>query len=480
MIKLIPEFSNACVLVYGDLMLDRYWSGLTQRISPEAPVPVVNVQSRESRAGGAANVALNVAALGSAVTCLGLVGDDAEADELDGIMSAAAVNGVLQRFKSKSTITKLRVLGQNQQLLRLDFEQQAPGQRLLPDQDTLLNFKQALDAGCNVVVLSDYAKGARYCFAEMIELARAAGCSVLIDPKSTDFSIYHGATLLTPNLSEFEAVVGPCPDVATMVAAAERLIAAHDLGALLITRGAAGMLLVERGGHVLELSAKAQEVFDVTGAGDTVIAVLAACLSAGCALQDGVALANIAAGLVVRKVGAATVSPAELRRQCQRLADSHLGVVSEDQAVQMLQDARAHGETVVMTNGCFDILHAGHIQYLNQAKQLGHRLLVAVNSDESVRGLKGDSRPINALEDRMAMLAALRAVDWVVPFTESTPQRLIANLLPDVLVKGGDYRVEQIAGAREVMANGGSVKILDFKPGCSTTGLVNKIREEMV
>lgn len=480
MIKGIPEFSNARVLVYGDMMLDRYWSGLTNRISPEAPVPVVNVQAQESRAGGAANVALNIASLTAAVTCLGLVGGDAEADELQRIMTQSSVDCDLQRFAEKSTITKLRVMGQNQQLIRLDFEQTAPEQRLTPDQDTLLRFKQALSVGCNVVVLSDYAKGARHCFAEMIELARAAGCPVLIDPKSTDFSLYHGASLLTPNIHEFEAVVGHCADVDAMVAAAQRLIAQHDLGALLITRGAAGMLLVERGGDVLQLPAKAQEVFDVTGAGDTVIAVLAACLSAGCNVQDGVTMANVAAGLVVRKVGAATVTPAELRRQCQRLADSHLGIVSQQQALHMVQDAHAHGETVVMTNGCFDILHAGHIQYLNQAKQLGHRLLVAVNSDQSVRGLKGESRPINALEDRMAMLAALRAVDWVVPFVEETPQRLIAELLPDVLVKGGDYGVEQIAGAKEVMANGGRVEILEFKPGFSTTNLVNKIKEELV
>lgn len=473
----LPDFQQSKVLIYGDVMLDRYWYGEVSRISPEAPVPVVKVGRYEARAGGAANVALNLASLGAQVACLGLVGNDSEAAELNQLLIDASVRSHLQALSDAQTITKLRVVGKNQQLIRLDFERDG----LVPDQDTMQHYHDALQHGCDVVVLSDYAKGAMDNVADLIAMAKVSGCKVLVDPKHDDFAKYRGATLLTPNMLEFEAVAGPCANnVELMIQKAQQLISQYEFDALLITRGAAGMLLVERNGNVTTLSAHAQEVYDVTGAGDTVIATLAAALAKGCSMADSVYLANVAAGLVVRKLGAASVSPAELRRELQQLTDSHLGVLTEDEAFRAVQDAKVHGETVVMTNGCFDLLHAGHIQYLQQAKQLGHRLLVAVNSDDSVRQLKGDSRPINGLQERMELLAALRSVDWVVPFSEETPQRLIARLLPDVLVKGGDYEVEQIAGHQEVLANGGQVKILSFRPGCSTTQVVNKIREELV
>ncbi len=476
MINDFPDYKHANVLIYGDVMLDRYWSGDVQRISPEAPVPVVHVEHKEARAGGAANVALNVAALDATVTCMGVVGDDDAAKELATLLHQAKVDDQLQIIPNAQTITKLRVMGQNQQLIRLDFERP---EGLKPTTAMLQHYHEALGRGCRVVVLSDYSKGALTSVAEMIASAKLAGCAVLIDPKRQDFSAYRGASLLTPNIREFEAVVGPCgDDVDEIMRKAQQQLLQHDIEAMLITRGSKGMFLVERSGQTCSLAAIAEEVYDVTGAGDTVIAVIAASLAAGQTLQDSVAVANVAAGLVVRKVGSATVSPAELRRKLQALSASQTGVLNEQQALEAVADARAHNETVVMTNGCFDLLHPGHLEYLEQAKKCGHRLLVAVNSDESVRGLKGESRPINALADRMEMLAALRAVDWVVPFSEETPQRLIAALLPDVLVKGGDYTVEQIAGHREVLANGGEVKILSFKPGCSTTGLVEKIRGE--
>ncbi|MDF1796585.1 MAG: bifunctional D-glycero-beta-D-manno-heptose-7-phosphate kinase/D-glycero-beta-D-manno-heptose 1-phosphate adenylyltransferase HldE [Coxiellaceae bacterium] len=476
MIKDLPDFSKARLLIYGDVMLDRYWHGETTRISPEAPVPVVRIEDNQACAGGAANVALNVASIGGQVTLVGLVGDDNEATELENLLFKSSVNCQLQAVADAPTITKLRVIGQNQQLIRLDFEKV---HALQPNEETMQRYEAAL-LGCDVVVLSDYAKGALSCVDSLIALANRHNIPVLVDPKQQDFSFYRGATLLTPNLREFEVVAGPCPDEKTLIAKAKTFIHQYELGALLVTRGKQGMLLVEANGNTTNLAAQAQEVYDVTGAGDTVIAILATALAAGSSLSEAAYLANIAAGLVVRKLGAGSVSTAELRRQLQKNSDSHLGVLTEDEAMRAVEDARAHGEKVVMTNGCFDILHAGHVQYLQQAKQLGDRLLIAVNDDESVRQLKGDSRPLNTLQDRMELLAAMRDVDWVVPFSEDTPRRLFGRLMPDVLVKGGDYTVEQIAGAQEVMANGGQVTVLDFKPGCSTTNLVNKIKEETV
>ncbi len=479
MIKELPDFTQSRVFIYGDVMLDRYWHGDTSRISPEAPVPVVRIENNESRAGGAANVALNAASIGSQVALMGLVGCDDEAIDLERLLQASDVQCHLQAITDAPTITKLRVIGQNQQLIRLDFEK---SQALQPTDQTVKNFEAAL-AQTDVVILSDYAKGALSCVDSLIALASRHNIPVMVDPKQNDFSFYRGATLLTPNMREFEAVVGPCVDEKALIVKARQAIEQFELGALLITRGKHGMILVESTGEVTNLSAQAQEVYDVTGAGDTVIAVLAAAFAAGATLSDAAFLANIAAGLVVRKLGAGSVSVAELRRQLQKQSDSHLGVLTEDEAVRAVEDARAHGEKVVMTNGCFDILHAGHVQYLQQAKKLGDRLLIAVNDDDSVRRLKGDARPLNTVNHRMDLLAALRDVDWVVPFAEDTPQRLFSQLKPDVLVKGGDYTADQIAGASDVMANGGQVVILDFKPGCSTTNLVNKIqnlKEEQV
>lgn len=468
------NFEQARILICGDVMLDRYWSGDVSRISPEAPVPVVRVSEMISRAGGAANVALNAAALGAHAAVMGVVGDDADAEELKQTLLASDVTPLLINQPHCSTICKLRVVGGHQQLLRMDFEPEAYLTPPLPLESLFSDQLSRVGA----VVLSDYAKGTLANVGVLIQLARGQGIPVLVDPKGTDFQRYRGASLITPNRREFEAVVGACSSEAVLVERARRLMTDCELGAVLVTLSEQGMLLVPQAGEALRLPAKAREVFDVTGAGDTVIGVLASALAAQLTLEEAVQLANVAAGLVVSKWGAATVSWNELKQEL--YAESHTvratGLLTKDQAVDAVKLAKARGERVVMTNGCFDVLHAGHVQYLQQAKQLGDRLMVLVNSDESVSALKGADRPINPLTERIEVLAALGAVDWVLPFSEKTPQALYAELLPDVLVKGGDYRVEEVAGAAEVLAQGGEVKILSFRPGCSTTATIQKVR----
>lgn len=473
----IPDFERARVLVVGDLMLDRYWAGSTSRISPEAPVPVVKVNEMTSRAGGAGNVALNIAALGSHVLLDGVVGEDEPGRHLRETLAQAGVECVFQAQAEVPTITKLRVLSRHQQLLRMDFEE---SQATYGSAELAQRFAAALDQ-CDVVVLSDYAKGTLAAVHQLVALARAAGKPVLVDPKGSDFAKYHGATLLTPNMSEFEAVVGPCHSEEELMAKGEALREQLALEALLITRSEKGMTLLRAGHEPLHLTALAREVFDVTGAGDTVISVLAAALAAGADLADATALANLSAGIVVGKLGAATVSVTELREAVRRheaaRPGERYGVLDEEALLAELEHARELGERIVMTNGCFDILHAGHVGYLEQARRLGDRLIVAVNDDESVRHLKGQTRPIVPLARRMAVLAGLRSVDWVVPFSEDTPRRLICRILPDVLVKGGDYLPEQIAGNDCVRESGGEVVVLDFAPGCSTSEIVAKIRD---
>jgi D-beta-D-heptose 7-phosphate kinase/D-beta-D-heptose 1-phosphate adenosyltransferase len=469
----IPNFAKARVLVVGDVMLDRYWSGSTSRISPEAPVPVVKVTDIENRAGGAGNVALNIASLTSSASLLGFVGKDDNARALEETLIHDNIQTQFSAFDSHPTITKLRVLSRHQQLIRLDFEEDF---QQVDSTDMLQKFKAQLPQ-CDVVVLSDYGKGALSDIRPFIELGRAAGKDVLIDPKGHDFERYRGATLITPNLSEFEAVMGVCKDEADLVEKGFKLLEQIELTALLVTRSEKGMTLFQKDQQPIHLAATAREVYDVTGAGDTVISVLAAAKAAGSSLSNATALANSAAALVVAKLGTATVSLAELRREARADQVAHTGIMDEDTLAQAIKEAQSNGETIVMTNGCFDLLHPGHVSYLKNAKLLGDRLIVAVNSDDSVSRLKGPERPINPVSHRMDVLAGLQSVDWVVPFTEDTPQRIIAKLLPNILVKGGDYAIADIAGGKEVLANGGSVKVLNFEDGCSTSNIINSIKK---
>ncbi|HZR36503.1 MAG TPA: bifunctional D-glycero-beta-D-manno-heptose-7-phosphate kinase/D-glycero-beta-D-manno-heptose 1-phosphate adenylyltransferase HldE [Nevskia sp.] len=475
MIAAIPEFEKARVLVAGDVMLDRYWQGPTSRISPEAPVPVVRIQKDETRPGGAANVALNIAALGGHAHLLGVVGRDDTAHRLSQALVEKRVQPDFVEAGGHPTITKLRVLSRNQQLIRLDFEESLSQVGAFDRSAYQLRFKIAL-ADAQVVILSDYGKGTLCDAAELVAAARAAGKPVLVDPKGSDWRPYRNATLITPNLSELEAVVGPCPDEAAIVAKGTRLRDELGLGALLVTRSEQGMTLLVPGHEPLHLPTEAREVYDVTGAGDTVIATFGAALAAGHDFAHAARVANLAAGIVVGKLGTATVSTAELARAARRAHEDDSAILGEDELVERVAAARAQGQVVVMTNGCFDLLHVGHVRYLEAARKLGDVLIVAVNDDDSVRRLKGPARPLNKVADRMRMLTALKCVDWAVSFAEDTPRRLIARVLPDLLVKGGDYRPEQVAGYEEVTANGGQVVILDFYAGYSTTRIIERAR----
>lgn len=467
----MPRFDLAPVLVVGDVMLDRYWHGGTSRISPEAPVPVVRVDQIEDRPGGAANVALNIAALGAPAALVGVTGEDEAAASLLASLGAAGVDARFQRIATQPTIVKLRVMSRHQQLLRMDFEEPFE-----TDAEALAAEVEHLLSGVKVLVLSDYGKGALKNHQALIQAARRKGIPVLADPKGKDFGIYRGASLITPNLNEFETIVGRCTDEADLVAKGAQLMRELDLGALLVTRGEHGMTLLRPDQPALHLPARAREVFDVTGAGDTVISTLAASLAAGEDLPQAVALANLAAGIVVGKLGTAAISAPELRRAVQREQGSERGVLSLDQLLLAIEDARAHGEKIVFTNGCFDILHAGHVTYLEQARAQGDRLVLAVNDDASVSRLKGPGRPINSVDRRMAVLAGLGAVDWVVSFSEDTPERLLGQVKPDILVKGGDYGIEQVVGADIVKAYGGEVRVLGLVENSSTTAIVEKIR----
>ncbi len=433
---------------------------------------MVSVAECEDRPGGAANVALNMAALGVQVSLLGLTGADENAELLRNKLTAAGVDCHFLTVPNKPTITKLRVLSRHQQLLRLDFEQRFA----LEDAAVLEPHFVNLLAEMQVVVLSDYNKGTLMLCAPLIQRARQQHIPVLIDPKGADFVKYRGATLMTPNMHEFELVAGEVQHEAELQEKGLALMQQLEMPALLVTRSEQGMTLLQSGQDALHLPAQAREVFDVTGAGDTVISVVAAALAAGEALPQAVALANIAAGVVVGKLGTYAISAEELAAELVPMERPEDGVLSQEQLQQALAKARQRGERIVMTNGCFDILHAGHVHYLQQARAEGDRLIVAVNADASITRLKGVGRPVNPLSRRMAVLAGLKAVDWVVPFSEDTPESLLQRLKPDVLVKGGDYGVEGVVGADIVRAYGGTVKVLGLVPGVSTTAVVNKIR----
>ncbi|MDO9106835.1 MAG: bifunctional D-glycero-beta-D-manno-heptose-7-phosphate kinase/D-glycero-beta-D-manno-heptose 1-phosphate adenylyltransferase HldE [Methylovulum sp.] len=473
MLATTPDFSPARIIVIGDIMLDRYWSGQAARISPEAPVPVVCVKTIEDRIGGAGNVALNIARLGGKVTLLGVIGDDAEGAILKTLLEGEGVACEFIVEPAVRSICKLRIMAQHQQLIRLDFEESP----LAFDRDALLSKLTRQLPKHDVIVFSDYGKGTLADIATYIGQAKQAGLDVLIDPKGTDYQVYAGADIITPNFAEFQAVVGACKTEQQILEHARALLSQCRIATLLLTRGEAGMTLIDAN-QAHSLPAQAKDVFDVTGAGDTVIAVMALGVALGMPAHEAMYLANLSGGIVVGKLGTSTVSMQELIRAMHGDRDSLYGIVTEDELAHLITAAKAHGERIIMTNGCFDLLHAGHVSYLQQAKTLGERLIVAVNSDASVKQLKGDSRPINRLQERMTVLAALACVDWVVAFPEATPERLYCRLLPDVIVKGGDYRPDQVAGGDCVIKAGGEVKILQFVDGQSTTAMINKARGE--
>lgn len=458
----LPDYSSARVTVIGDVMLDRYWQGDAGRISPEAPVPVIKMGFEENRLGGAANVALNLAVLGCSVNLHGIVGDDEAGQTLARESQRRGIQTSFVTDPARPTILKLRVMAGQHQVMRVDFEQP------FEHDPTLIP-----EAAADVWILSDYAKGTLSEAAELINQARKQGTPVLVDPKGTDWRKYRGATLLTPNFSEWVAVAGQPADEDQLAAQAQRMIHELDLQAVLITRSEKGMSLYQRALDPIHIATEAKAVADVTGAGDSVMAALAGSIAAGESLESACRLANSAAGVVVGKVGTSTVTPREL---AQARSQDVQGVASDVSELQSwVRSYQAAGERVVFTNGCFDILHAGHVSYLNEAASLGDRLIVAVNSDRSVSALKGPTRPVNHASQRMAVLAGLQAVDHVIEFDEDTPRDLLSELKPDVLVKGGDYAdVSEVVGHEIVEAYGGEVKVLGVVAGVSTTKIIER------
>ena len=464
------------VAVIGDVMLDAYVWGDVQRVSPDAPVPVVDLRRRSAAAGGAANVALNLAAAGASVRLVGVVGEDASGATLRRLLGDAGLrDDGLVTETARRTTTKTRVVARGQQLIRLDEEDRGAfpaGSSAELDR----RVRAAVD-GVDAVLISDYAKGfVDASLVRRVAEAAAGRIPVVVDPKARDLSRYRGCTAITPNRAEAEASSGRTisgdEDVA---AAAEALAAGCGARQVLITRGDRGLSLWEPE-RVTHVPARAREVYDVTGAGDTVIAYFTLGLAAGIDAADAALLANAAASVAVSKVGTTVVAPDEIVRSLETGPSAAGKILDRTQAQAFVERERSRGRRIVLTNGCFDLLHAGHVHLLDRARAEGDVLVVAVNSDASIRRLKGPERPLVSEADRTRVLAALDAVDAVVVFADDTPQALIEALRPDVLVKGGDYAVSQIVGADWVVAHGGRVATIPLVAGRSTTALVDAIR----
>jgi D-beta-D-heptose 7-phosphate kinase/D-beta-D-heptose 1-phosphate adenosyltransferase len=461
------------VLVVGDVMLDRHVHGHVRRISPEAPVPVVSLSGEVHTPGGAGNVAATLAGLGSPVTLAGLVGADVEGSLLRDALHARGVTRLaLHEGAGVQTISKTRILSEGQQqLLRLDRDGDRAASAAAAE--GLLGRILPLIDGQAAVVLADYEKGAITAATAraIVDRCRERGIPCVIDPKKADFAAYAGATVVTPNLPEAERAAGrPLSGDEAVARAADEMRTALGLDAMLITRGPEGMTLSTPGGAA-HIPAQVRDVADVTGAGDTVVAVLAACLGSGWDLLEACRLANVAAGIAVSHPGTYVVHADELEMAWKGLSHK---ILNPESARRRAAEARRRGRRVVFTNGCFDILHAGHLASLEGSKRLGDLLVVGLNSDASVRRLKGDSRPVNGQEHRASLLAGLGCVDAVVIFDEPTPEGLIRLLEPDVLVKGGDYAPDQIAGAEFILGRGGRVVTVPLVPGLSTTALLER------
>ncbi len=476
-IEALGDSRVACV---GDLMLDRFVYGRVERTSPEAPVPVLRIDHDVFMLGGVGNVVRNLISLGARATLLSVVGDDEVGRRLTGMVGREErVEPHLLVQTGRPSTEKTRFVAGSQQLIRVDAETTDP----VTDQavESLTRLAEDALATCHVIALSDYAKG---CLtpgltAALIDAARTAGRPVIVDPKGREFGRYRGATVITPNRTELGHAVGETLDTAdAIVAAARTVMAENDIGAVLVTRSHEGMTLVTADGEVEHLTAVAREVFDVSGAGDTVVATLAAALGQQVDLVAAAALANTAAGVVVGKAGTAVVHAADLLRavRASDLSSSEAKVVPLPTALDHAARWHAEGLCVGFTNGCFDLLHPGHISLLRQARQACDRLIVGLNSDASVRRLKGPDRPVQTDAARAQVLASLETVDLVVLFGDDTPVRLIEALRPDLLVKGDDYALDEVVGADIVQANGGKILLAENEPGYSTTGTIQRLR----
>lgn len=479
-VDLLQTADKAHVLCIGDIMLDRFIYGSVERISPEAPIPVIKIEREDTMLGGAGNVVRNLLSLNCQATFIGLTGQDEAGQSVQAILQE---NGHctphLIADAHRPTSVKTRYLASGQQMLRADQETIAP----LNDEQCqeLYDYAKSALANVQVMVLSDYGKGVltENTIQTLISLAKAANVPVICDPKGTDYSKYRGATLVTPNRKELmEASHLPCSDDQSIIAAAKKLIETCGIENILATRSQDGMSLIEKSGKIVHLPTKAQEVFDVSGAGDTVVASLAMAMARGSDLEQAANLSNLAAGIVVGKIGTASVYNEELidAFHHQDLSAAEAKILGWDSAQDRVKLWKSQGFTVGFTNGCFDLLHPGHISLLKQSRAQCDKLIVGLNADSSIKRLKGEERPIQGEMARATVLSSLACVDMVVLFGEDTPLELLEVLLPDVLVKGADYTVEQVVGATLIQENGGRVFLADLKDGFSTTNTVNKMK----
>jgi D-beta-D-heptose 7-phosphate kinase / D-beta-D-heptose 1-phosphate adenosyltransferase len=475
LLTILDRYNGMHIWVVGDLMLDEYVMGAVERISPEAPVPVVRVRDTEHRLGGAANVARQVAALGARVSLAGVIGDDAAGTDFLRLCEASNIDTrAVIRLPERRTTRKLRVLGHSQQLLRLDWEDVRP---CAPQVSVRMVSKLTAGPQPDAIILSDYAKGVLTPETITAVTGLRGSGPVVVDPKHRDFTRYRGATTVTPNLRELEAAAGKSLDVDdhTAIAAAARLLAqAAGMEAMVVTLGDRGMLVVPVQGPDIQVPAIQRAVYDVTGAGDTAISVLTLSLAAHATLHSAAQLANAAAGVSVGQIGAVAVDAGSIRDALTARPDGK--ILGRDDLVARAATWRMAGKRIVFTNGCFDLLHAGHLSLLSQAAKLGDVLVLAINSDESVRRLKGPERPLVPQEDRAAVLAALGFVDAVTIFDEPTPLEVLQSVRPNVLVKGGDYKLEDVVGREFMEASGGRVMLVPLTPEKSTTALVERIR----
>ncbi len=476
---LVEKFATARVLCVGDVILDHFRYGSVSRISPEAPIPVLKLENEVSMLGGAGNVVRNLAGLAAHARFITVVGKDSDGRTVENLIARETIpDSPLVDEGGRRTSVKSRYLADGQQMLRTDRETVFPldaalAEKLIADTVTAM-------ADCDVVVLSDYDKGvlSDRVVGALIQAARNGGKTVIVDPKGNDYARYRGADIITPNRRELSDATAMAADGDEEVALAARtLIDAHDFGAVLATRSKDGMTLLRRNGEAEHLQAEARDVFDVSGAGDTVVATLAAALGAGASLADAARLANVAAGIVVGKLGTAVAFAADITaalRQ-QDLSGAEAKVLALDAAIEQCDQWRRQGRSIGFTNGCFDLLHPGHVSLLKQAGDASDKLIVGLNSDSSVKGLKGEDRPVQSEAARAAVLASLASVDIVVIFSEPTPLNLIEALRPDVLVKGADYAPEEVVGGDFVKAYGGRVVLAELSPGHSTTETIARL-----
>ena len=475
--SLLSSGKRPRVLIVGDMILDRYQHGETRRISPEAPIPVLAATTEELRLGGCGNVAANLAALGAEVVTVAVVGEDEAAASIRDLLATAGCRAdALVVDAERPTIRKTRLVAQNQQLLRIDEEKLGALDGAV-DAALLARIEAEL-AGVDVVVISDYGKGV-LTPAVLERLLRAGdrNVRVLVDPKGTDYSRYRGASLITPNRLEAELATGRALSDRTAISeAAQHLCDELQLEAALITLGSQGMYAREREtGREISIPARARSVYDVTGAGDTVIAVLAFALARGADLEQAMHLATVGAGLTVQRFGVATITLDDIKGALTSAHGAAEKVLDRQALIAQLEEERRRGRRVVFTNGCFDVLHVGHLAYLQESRSYGDLLVVGVNSDDSVRRLKGDGRPVNTVMDRMTLLAGLECVTWVTSFEEDTPEQIIEQTTPQVLVKGEDWADKGVVGREWVERHGGHVVLARLADGHSTTNTLERL-----